>query len=502
MIKPSYASFLNDVKKFETIPFTSHFFADTLTPIQIFQQLEDEAVFLLESKDDQSPWSRFSFIGLNPKFFITEQKNRYFFLDHDHQELLSTETFKALFEQAISYLKLKKTDLPIPFQGGAVGTIAYDAVELMEPILQSENSSHIEKMKFVFCETILAYDHHKKELFILHHVNVKKDQDFKAIYAQSVNKIKQIIEKISSVKTGTKLFQAPIDEEVSFENVRSNYNKTDFINHVKKIKQYIVSGDVFQAVLSQRFELDVSVTGLELYRVLRMINPSPYLFYIKLGDAEVIGSSPERLVQIQDGHIEIHPIAGTRKRGSSTDEDERLASDLLKDEKERAEHYMLVDLARNDIGRVAQYGSVKVPVLMEIGKFSHVMHMISKVTGTIDSSVHPIDALFASFPAGTVSGAPKIRAMQILQELEPTRREQYAGAIAYLGFDGNIDSCIAIRTMVLKDKKVYIQAGAGIVADSVPEKEWEETRNKAKALIRAVIVAEQMFQSKEGEKHV
>lgn len=502
MIKPSYTSFLKDVETFHTIPFSSHFFADTLTPIQIFQQLEHEAVFLLESKDEQSPWSRFSFIGLCPKFYITEKENKFLFLDQYHDQLIAANTFKDVFEQAISYLKLKKSDLPIPFQGGAVGTITYDAIELIEPVLQEHDSpTQVEKMKFVFCETILAYDHHKKELFILHHVNTRANEDLKFVYDQAVDRIKQIIEKITSVKSGSKLHQAPVDEEVSFEKVKSNYKKEDFINHVRKIKQYIRSGDVFQTVLSQRFEMDVNVTGLELYRVLRMINPSPYLFYLKLDrGTEIIGSSPERLVQIQDGHIEIHPIAGTRKRGKTNVEDQMLAEDLLKDEKERAEHYMLVDLARNDIGRVAQYGTVNVPVLMEVGKFSHVMHMISKVTGVIDSNVHPIDALFSSFPAGTVSGAPKIRAMQILKELEPTKREFYAGAIAYLGFDGNIDSCIAIRTMVLRENKVYIQAGAGIVADSVPENEWEETRNKAKALIRAVSVAEQMFSAKEGVK--
>jgi anthranilate synthase component I len=502
----SITQFLEAAKEFKTIPFISHFFADTLTPIQIFQQLEQEAVFLLESKDEQSPWSRYSFIGIAPKFYLIEKQNQYCFLNSKKEVLFTFQSFKEAFQEAISFLQVKEVELPIPFRGGAVGAITYDAVEVMEPVLSSDDIAEHEKMHFVFCETILAYDHHKKELFVIHHVNILGDETEEQlieIYCESNKNVELIIQKVSETNIPSKLYQPPLEEEVSFDNVRSNYEKSAFLDHVEQIKDYIRSGDVFQAVLSQRFEIDISVSGLELYRVLRMINPSPYLFYLKINEVEIVGSSPERLVQIQDGHIEIHPIAGTRKRGNSKEEDHALAQDLIQDEKERAEHYMLVDLARNDVGRVASYGSVRVPVLMEIGKFSHVMHMISKVTGNLDEKTHPIDALFASFPAGTVSGAPKIRAMQILKELEPTKREYYAGAIAYLGYDGNIDSCIAIRTMVIKGDKAFVQAGAGIVADSVPEKEWEETRNKAKALIKAIAVAEKMFSNgKETVPHV
>ncbi len=497
MKNPSIAEFLEDAKQYKTIPFISHFFADTLTPIQIFQQLESEAVFLLESKDEQSPWSRYSFIGLSPKFYLKEKNNLYTFEDENNEVIFSFSSFKKAFDAAISYLDVKEVDLPIPFRGGAVGAISYDAVELMEPVLAKNNKlDEEEKMNFVFCETILAYDHHKKELFVIHHVNRTGNEDesnLKELYMTASEKINLMIERILQSNVTTKLFQPPVEEEVSFANVRSNYDKNTFCSDVNTIKDYIRAGDVFQAVLSQRFELDITVSGIELYRVLRMVNPSPYLFYLKIDDVEIVGSSPERLVQIEEGHIEIHPIAGTRKRGKSKEEDDALAVELLNDEKERAEHYMLVDLARNDIGRVASFGSVDVPVLMEIGKFSHVMHMISKVTGRIDQKVHPIDALFSSFPAGTVSGAPKIRAMQILKEMEPTRRQYYAGAIAYLGFDGNIDSCIAIRTLVIKGNKAYVQAGAGVVADSIPENEFEETRNKAKALIKAIMIAEKMF---------
>ncbi|KHF30688.1 Anthranilate synthase component 1 [Anoxybacillus sp. BCO1] len=287
---------------------------------------------------------------------------------------------------------------------------------------------------------------------------------------------------------------------VSFDRVHSNMDRQTFYKAVENIQSYIASGDVFQTVLSQRFAIETSIDGLELYRLLRLLNPSPYLFYLQLGEEQIIGSSPEKLIQVRNRELEIDPIAGTRRRGKDEREDAVLMNELLHDPKERAEHYMLVDLARNDIGRVAMYGTVRTPQFMQVGKFSHVMHLISKVTGTLRKDVHPLDALIAAFPAGTVSGAPKIRAMQIIQELEPTARNVYAGAIAYIGFDGNIDSCIAIRTAVLKNKVAYVQAGAGVVADSLPELEWKETRNKASALIHAIQLAEHVF--KGGEQRV
>ncbi|MGO4888113.1 anthranilate synthase component I [Anaerobacillus sp. MEB173] len=505
MNQTTLPSFLADAKMYHTIPVVSHFFADTLTPIQIFQQLEGEASFILESKDEQSPWSRYSFIGLDPFLSLEEHDDQYVLKDNQGRDLFAKESFQQAFDGAISYLNVKPVNTPIPFRGGAVGYIAYDAVSKFEPVLRkqqkgAQKSTH----HFIFCETIISYDHTKKELYMIHHARVqnKDEQQRESIYHRAIARIEAIVSKITSMKKETKLFSPPSEvTDVDFTSVKSNYERSKFLQDVEKIKEYIRSGDIFQAVLSQRFEKEITVTGLELYRVLRMINPSPYLFYLKIGDQEVVGSSPERLVQIQDGHVEIHPIAGTRRRGQTKEEDQQLAEELLADEKERAEHYMLVDLARNDVGRVAEYGSVQVPVLMEIGKFSHVMHIISKVTGQLAKNVHPIEALRASFPAGTVSGAPKIRAMEILQEIEPTERNIYAGAIGYLGYDGNVDSCIAIRTMVIKDNKAYVQAGAGIVADSVPELEYEETCNKAKALLKAIETAENMFGKKGANTH-
>ncbi|HET7521915.1 MAG TPA: anthranilate synthase component I, partial [Bacillales bacterium] len=459
--------------------------------------------FILESRDEGSPWSRYSFIGLNPYGFLTEENGVYSFQDDSDLVIFKDDRFSGAFRKALRHLQAKPLDTSVPFYGGAVGTIGYDAVNRLERVPEHQNNDlGLRKFSFLFCETILAFDHHDKELQLFHHVRLQGSetkQEKAASYREAVKKIDKILSVINGTQENRNLFFLSDDnQDVHFERVRSNYRKEDFIRDVDKIKEYIRRGDIFQAVLSQRFEMDLHVSGLDIYRVLRIINPSPYLFYLKIDGVEVVGSSPERLVQVQNRKVEIHPIAGTRKRGATKEEDDALAVDLAGDEKELAEHFMLVDLARNDVGRVAKYGTVNTPVLTEIGRFSHVMHLISKVTGELADGLTPIDALLASFPAGTVSGAPKIRAMQILQELEPTARNLYAGAVGYLGFDGNIDSCITIRTLVIQNGKAYIQAGAGIVADSDPLKEWEESRNKAKALVKAVELAEEIFS--EGEK--
>lgn len=493
MITPSFSNFEKAASSYKTIPVVQRFFADGLTPIQIVHQLGNQVSFLLESKDEHSPWSRFSFIGLNPMFELVEENGHYRTYSKARELILEKKTFQAAFDETMRFLDVQPLDIPIPFRGGAVGYMSYDAIETIEPTLASQTKQSLPHYQFLFCQTLIAYDHTKKELTILVHARPTKEGCHES-YQAALAEIERVSSLLEEPVSGLMLKETPsTDDEVSFANVKSNYQKAAFLADVEKIKEYIRAGDVFQTVLSQRFEMELSASALEVYRVLRMVNPSPYLFYLKFDELEVVGSSPERLVQVQDGHVEIHPIAGTRRRGKNEAEDAALEKELLADEKERAEHYMLVDLARNDVGRIAEYGSVETPTLLEIGKFSHVMHIISKVTGRLRKGTEPLEALMASFPAGTVSGAPKIRAMEILQELEPTKRGLYAGAIGYLGYDGNIDSCIAIRTMIIQNSKVYIQAGAGIVADSVPENEYEETENKAKALIRAVQVAEKMF---------
>lgn len=503
MSETSLQIFQEQTAEYRMIPYVRTFFSDTLTPIEVFQKLREYAVFLLESKDEASPWSRYSFIGLNPQYTIRDRSSSYEFVNRTGEVIQKNQSLSQLVEQAIQYLQPAPAEVDIPFRGGAVGVVPYDSVEDFEPDLKTENEKPREdNITLQFCETIIALDHVTKELTFIHY---DTETAFAAAdrFENARSSVARFMQKLTRGGRDD-LFSAPAAKQttVNFREVNSLYPKEKFKQDVERIKDYIKAGDIFQAVLSQRFERTVSVSAFDIYRALRMINPSPYLFYLKLGTQEVVGSSPERLIQVQDSHVEIHPIAGTRKRGNSMEEDEGLIDELLQDEKERAEHYMLVDLARNDVGRVAEYGSVDTPVLLEIGKFSHVMHIISKVTGRLQEGVTPIEALQASFPAGTVSGAPKFRAMEILKELEPHRRGIYAGAVCYLGYDGNIDSCIAIRTMIVEGGKAKIQAGAGIVADSIPENEYEETQNKAAALLKAIEAAETMFSEKEENQGV
>jgi anthranilate synthase component I len=502
------SAFLEDASRFQTIPIIRRFFADVLNPLQMFENLQEEAVFLLESKDEQSPWSRYSFIGLSPFLTIENIDGTLFSVVSSQGEtLLKTKTLQEAFLFVKHELNIKPIESEIPFKGGAVGFLSYDMISSIEKVQRHSNDDlMLKKAHFMFCESLIAFDHMKRELIIFHYVRLSPHDTKQTIvkkYNEAVKKVNELMKKIVQGFTQQILpiFYEEQDVKVTLTKMASTYTKEDFIRAVEKVKNYIASGDIFQAVLSQRFTIPVRISGFQLYRMLRQVNPSPYMFYIRMDGFEIVGSSPEKLIQVQNRHIEIHPIAGTRRRGVTEEEDRYFADELMKDPKEQAEHYMLVDLARNDVGRVAKYGTVKTPVLMEIGKFSHVMHLISKVTGELREDIHPIEALLAAFPAGTVSGAPKVRAMQIINELEPTARNLYAGAVAYIGFDGNIDSCITIRTAIVKDGYAYIQAGAGIVADSVPELEWKETHNKASALMKAIILAEQLFQQK-GEAYV
>jgi anthranilate synthase component 1 len=498
------SAFLKDTTNYCTIPILQSYFVDTLTPIQIFQAFKEEAVYLLESNDEQSPWSNYSFIGLNPFITIEENEDVLHVLNKQKEPIFSTNELQQAVQFVKELLKVKEVDRDIPFRGGAVGYIGYDAVSSIEKVPKHQNDDlQLKNYHLMYCETIIVYSHSTKEMTFIHYAQLDGNENQEQKQAR-FHEANQLIETYLGVLSKHQYYHEPLlnpkNFEVDFTNVLSSYDKESFVNHVNKIKEYISAGDVFQTVLSQRFEIPVKTKGFDLYRVLRFVNPSPYLFYIKLHDCEIVGSSPEKLIQVSDGHLEIHPIAGTRRRGRTDQEDQALGEELLQDEKEQAEHYMLLDLARNDIGRVAKYGSVKVPMVKELHYFSHVMHLVSKVTGEIREDVEPVDALLASFPAGTVSGAPKVRAMQIIQELEPVARNAYAGTVAYIGFDGNIDSCITIRTAVVKNEVAYVQAGAGVVADSIPELEYKETINKASAVIKAIQLAEKTFSREERVK--
>lgn len=493
----TYEQFAMDARKHKTIPVTENFYTDILTPVHMFHALKEEAVYMLESKEPDSPWSNFSFIGLNPMVEIEEQRDKFIINDLEREDKTAKDTFQDAFDHVVKALDVCIPDISIPFRGGGVGYISYDSISDYEPVPEAVDDDSLPNYHLLFCRTLLAYNHRSKGVTVLTFGRTDSKDDLETIYSDAKKVIMNVRSRLAGQITLTDLMlpkDLEVDSEVKF---KSNYEKEKFKLDVSRIKEYIEAGDIQQAVLSQRFETRTDRSGFELYRILRNVNPSPYMFYLKFNDVEVIGSSPERLLQVQDGRLEIHPIAGTRKRGSTKEEDDRLAEELLNDEKEISEHRMLVDLARNDIGRVSESGTVGVSEYMVIGRFSKVMHIISKVNGRLRDDVSPIDAFISSFPAGTLSGAPKVRAMQILRELEPTPRNLYGGSILYLGFDGNMDSCITIRTMTLTEGSLYIQAGAGVVADSDPESEYQETVNKASALEKTVQITETIFGNKQ-----
>jgi anthranilate synthase component 1 len=375
------------------------------------------------------------------------------------------------------------------FVGGAVGYLGYDVVRTFEEIPAGRKDSlGLPNFAFLLADTLLIFDNVSQKIKVVAnaHVRSARETDVRRAYAEAAARIEKMIARLKRPlrRTRPKHRRKPI-------TFTPNMSRTDFEKMVMRTKEYIRAGDIVQAVLSQRWETRIQTTPFQLYRALRVINPSPYMYYLRVAGVELVGSSPETLVRCEDGVISVRPIAGTRRRGQTPEQDRQLELELLADEKERAEHVMLVDLGRNDVGRVARLGSVRVEALMQIERYSHVMHIVSQVTGRLAPSMTVYDVLQACFPAGTVSGAPKIRAMEIIEELEPTRRGPYAGAVGYFSFSGNMDMCINIRTVVIKGKQAYIQAGAGIVADSNPEHEYEETCNKARAMMNAIELAEQ-----------
>jgi anthranilate synthase component 1 len=365
-----------------------------------------------------------------------------------------------------------------------VGYIAYDAVRQLENLPETNpDDLGLPDMLFMFTDTIVAFDNVSHKLTVMHNLQARPGDNLDLLYDQAAGVLQQILADLRNPLAEAQGQNGQVEAEDSFN---SNIEKEDFLAAVEACKSYIKKGDIIQAVLSQRLDTEFEGDAFSLYRALRIVNPSPYMFYLHFAGVKLVGASPEIHVRSYDGKVTIRPIAGTRPRGENVEQDLKLEKELLADEKERAEHLMLVDLARNDIGRVCRYGSVKVTEFMVVERYSHVMHIVSDVEGTLEEGKDAFDLIAATFPAGTVSGAPKIRAMEIVEELEPTRRGPYAGLVGYFSFNGNFDSCITIRTMLVKGNKVYVQAGAGIVADSVPEREYAETLNKAKALFRAI----------------
>lgn len=488
---------LQMAKDYNLIPVVRPLMADLETPIRIFQRFAGkEQAFLLESVEGGVQWARYSFIGTDPFMTISGKKGK-LKLEISGQELmLKDKPVEELRSLLRNYRSPRLDDMP-PFTGGAIGFFGYDLLQYYEKLPSHQiDDMEMEDIYFMFSDQIVVFDHVKQRILLVSNVHIGQDaseDEIRTAYAAADAQLDQMAELLEQPVTIEGTSRKPIPKEVELGEIFSNLSKEAYIANVERAKEYIRAGDIFQVVLSQRFHIETTVSPMHVYRLLRMLNPSPYMYYLKLQDEVIVGTSPEALVKVDQGRVETRPIAGTRRRGATDEEDTLLAEELLADEKERAEHLMLVDLGRNDLGRVSEFGTVKCESFMEIEKYSHVMHLVSGVTGTLREDKDFFDAFLSCLPAGTVSGAPKLRAMEIIAELEREARGPYAGAIGYLGFSGSMDSCITIRTIVFKNGKAYVQAGAGIVWDSVPEKEYEETVNKAKALLTAIRTAEAVF---------
>ncbi len=505
MLSPSLSDILTLSSKYNFIPVRLTILADQETPIRLYQKLRSNDSFLLESVEGGSRWARYSFIGLRPFLKLEAKDDSIKIIRRDQPEEITTSgnPVLTLKELIADYRSPKLQGFP-RFCGGAVGFLGYNMLHYFEELPKHRQETlDLPDIRFLFVDECIVFDHLKQEIQLLIHLPIDQadtPQTIEEKYFQIIRRLRDLADQVTEelpASLSNKKVGNPDKKPVQGTKVVSNMEQAEFEQMVTRAKEYIAAGDIFQVVLSQRFAVETDIDPFSVYRVLRTLNPSPYMYYLQYENETVVGTSPEILVRVEDGKVEMRPIAGTRKRGIAPEEDDRLAKDLLADPKERSEHYMLLDLGRNDVGRVCEYGSVKVEEQMVIEHYSHVMHMVSHVTGRLRDELHPFDALLSAFPAGTVSGAPKLRAMEIIAELEPDARHIYAGAIGYLSFTGNLDTCITIRTLLFKDNQAYIQAGAGIVADSVPHLEYQETVNKAAAMIRALETAEQIFTGKE-----
>jgi len=495
MKKPCYSIGFDEFCQLATlgnlVPVYREILADLETPVSAFSKINaGETAFLFESIEGGEHWARYSFLGSNAEQVLWESGGKLHMKRGHKTETcpLSDNPLDHLRTVMNAFRPVRVSGLP-RFAGGAVGYLGYDVVRFFEPIpAYTKDGPQLPLFAFFVTNTFLIFDNvmHTIKVVANAHVASSAKSDLKSAYTGATTCIEHMITKLKK----------PLRRQASAARrpaprFTSNMTQADFEAMVKRTKDYIQAGDIVQAVVSQRWRTRIRVPPLEIYRALRVVNPSPYMFYLRIAGVELVGSSPEILVRCEENHVVVRPIAGTRQRGSTVAQDQALADELLADEKERAEHVMLVDLGRNDVGRVAQTGTVALAPFMTIERYSHVMHIVSQVTGTLHPEHNAYDTLKACFPAGTVSGAPKIRAMQIIEELEPTRRGPYAGAVGYFSFSGNMDTCINIRTVIITRHDAFIQPGAGIVADSDPTREYEETCNKARAMMRSIEMAEQ-----------
>jgi anthranilate synthase component I len=490
-VHPSREEFLRLASDHGVVPVWREVLADLETPLSVYAKLRGEGrSFLLESAEHGERWGRYSFVGVDPFLVLEGRDGEVRWEGEPPGTALDAAGPLDALARVTDVLRAPSL-LDVPLHGGAVGYIGYDAVREVERIPDTgRDDLGMPDVLMMFPRHVVALDHLRQVMTVVTNVVTEgvAGSELDARYADAVASTDAVVERLASAAPPLQPVSPP--SRGTPEPAPSNLEPGGYERMVEAVKEYVRAGDTFQTVVSQRFALETSASAFDLYRVLRVINPSPYLYLLDLGDTQIVGSSPEALVQVQGRHVEMWPIAGTRPRGSTPEEDRAYEQDLVADAKERAEHVMLVDLARNDLGRVSEIGSVRVSDMLQVERYSHVMHLTSLVTGTLREGLGPVDVLRAVFPAGTVSGAPKVRAMEIIDELEPTRRGPYAGAVGYVDLAGNLDTCITIRTVVLQEGTAYVQAGAGVVADSVPEREEEETRNKAGAMIAAIRAAE------------
>jgi anthranilate synthase component I len=507
-IQPSRKDFIALAKKHTLVPVYHTLTADLETPVSAFLRAtwQERECFLLESVENGEQVGRYTFIGLNPYKRIVARGREIEVTEAGRTIRIDGDIFHVLRDALSGHKPARIAGLP-PFTAGAVGFFAYDAVRQIERLpSHTKDELNVPDACLLFFDEVLAFDHVRKQIWMIATADVTLTSA-DAAYTKAVKRLAALEKRLSRP-----LPKLPIAKSGKPIKVNRRTSKNDYCAAVDRIKQYIAAGDIFQAVLSQRLDVSTGMDSFQVYRSLRTVNPSPYMYFLRftpdgpLGTAaakpvrkgkapmalELAGSSPELLVRVHNSKVEYRPIAGTRPRGGSEEEDQRLEDEMMHDAKERAEHVMLVDLGRNDVGRVSEFGSVKVDRLMFVERYSHVMHIVSTIEGKLRSDLTAVDALRACFPAGTLSGAPKVRAMEIIEELEPSRRGTYGGAVLYADFSGNLDSCIAIRSLLTTGGKGYVQAGAGIVADSVPELEHQESLNKAQAVIRAIEHARQV----------
>lgn len=493
MAQPDFKEFSRLAREATLIPVVKSVSADLLTPVSAFLAIAEKEphAFLLESVERGEQIGRYTFLGTRPYMRVKAREGKIEIARGSRREVLKDNVFDVVKWLLREHRPASVAGLP-PFTAGAVGYFAYDVVRQLEKIGDhAKDDLSLPDAELMFFDRLLAFDHLRHQIHIVAAADVSRESPRRA-YDRALRDIAALDRKLAhglSPAVWRKSAKSSPKGKTGKLKIHANLRREDFQRNVERCKEYIAAGDIFQVVFSQRFDFTPEVAPFDLYRALRQVNPSPYLYFLKMDGTHILGSSPEMLVRVTGRKLDYRPIAGTHPRGRDEADDRRLEQEMLHDEKERAEHVMLVDLGRNDLGRVSEYGSIKVKDLMYVERYSHVMHLVSALEGTLRKDLDALDAFAACFPAGTLSGAPKVRAMQIIEELEPTRRGIYGGSVLYADFAGNLDSCIGIRTLLMQGKKAYLQAGAGIVADSDPAREFQESLNKAQAVLRAVEMA-------------